>query len=96
MSKEFNFKLRVGSVVRLNMRIESITPGCTWTTGYYLVTHIGASFCSGRDRELACSQSYSFSKIRKDGTIITKHYNGYNCQAWDKKIEDGQVSIVSV
>lgn len=89
-----NFKLKVGDVCKLNQVIHGIHKSDDWKTGLYRVTMIRASFCYGTDKLDARRQSYYFEKIKKDGTVYKSFCNGYNCIAWDKKIDAGQVEIV--
>ena len=92
----FNFKLQVGSVVKLKETIPGIHKCDDWKTGLYRVKNILALGCVGKDKEDPRRQSYNFEKIKKDGTVYKSFNNGYRCQAWDSKIDEGKVEIVSV
>ncbi len=47
-----------------------------------------------KDKEDPRRQSYSFEKIKKDGTVYKSFNNGYRCQAWDKFIDEGKVTKI--
>lgn len=87
------FKLKVGDVCKLKEVIPGIYKKDDWKTGLYRVTRIGAIMCYGNDRNPRY-QSYNFEKIKKDGTVYKNFSNGYQCQAWDKMIDEGKVEIV--
>ena len=91
----FNFKLQVGSVVKLKETISSIYKKDEWKTGLYRVEYILAPFCYGADKLKPQSQSYFFKKIKKDGTVYKSFSNGYRCMTWDKWIDEGKIEIVS-
>ena len=89
------FKLQVGDTCRLNEILESIYRKDDWKTGLYRVRRVSY----GVGTLLSCRddpewQSYTFEKIKKDGTVYRHFLNGYNCLAWDKMIEDGKVTIL--
>ena len=88
------FKLKEGDVCRLNEVIPSTYRKDDWRTGLYRVKHIWAPFCYGKDKEDPRRQSYHFEKIKKDGTVYKSFSNGYNCQTWDKFIDEGRVEII--
>jgi hypothetical protein len=92
----FNFKLQVGSVVKLKETIPSIYKCDDWKTGLYRVERIQALFCYGADKLKPQTQSYMFKKIKKDGTVYKSFNNGYRCMAWDKWIDEGKIEIVSL
>jgi hypothetical protein len=92
----FNFKLQVGSVVKLKETIPGIHKCDDWKTGLYRVERIHAPFCYGADKLKPQCQSYVFKKVKKDGTVYKSFNNGYRCMAWDNKIDEGKVEIVSV
>ena len=89
-----NFKLKVGDVCKLKEVIPGIHKCDDWKTGLYRVKWIGATMCYGSDKNDPRRQSYNFEKIKKDGTVYKSFCNGYNCIAWDKKIDAGQVEVV--
>lgn len=88
------FKLKVGDVCKLNEVIPGIYKKDDWKTGLYRVKMIWAPFCYGNDKNDPRRQSYSFEKIKKDGTAYKSFGNGYRCHAWDKFIDEGKVEIV--
>lgn len=92
----FNFKLQVGSVVKLKETIPSIYKKDEWKTGLYRVEYILAPFCTGADKLKPQRQSYFFKKIKKDGTVYKSFNNGYSCMKWDQWIDEGKIEIVSV
>jgi hypothetical protein len=89
-----NFKLKVGDVCKLREVIPGIHKCDDWKTGLYRVKMIWAPLCYGADRLDPRRQSYNFEKIKKDGTPYKSFSNGYNCQTWDRWIEEGKVEIV--
>lgn len=88
------FKLKVGDVVRLNETIPGIHKCDDWKTGLYRVRWMGALMCYGKNKEDPRYHSYSFEKIKKDGTVYKSFSNGYRCQAWDKMIDEGKVTKI--
>lgn len=90
------FKLKVGDVCKLTIIIPGIYRCDDWKTGMYRVTRIDVPVEYGKRNEDIRTHSYRFEKIKKDGTAYKNFINGYNCQAWDKKIDAGEVEIVGV
>ena len=88
------FKLKVGDVCKLKEVIRSVYRNDDWKTGLYRVTRINVPVEHGKRNEDIRTHAYRFEKIKKDGTVYKNFINGYNCQAWDKKIEAGEVEIV--
>ena len=93
---EFNFKLKVGDVVQLVKKIESIYKCDDWNAGFYRVERIYPSYgATGKDLQRADCQCYTFEKVRKNGVPYkVKRYYGYRCIAFDKFIADGQAEVV--
>ena len=77
------FKLQAGDVIRIKKGIDHEIKSCAWKTGYYRLTRIGNMMNKGElDPRLL---SYTFEKIRKDGTAYTSlHWVGYSAQEFDK------------
>ena len=89
------FKLDVGSLVKLNEVIKTSTRSNDWKTGFYRVVKIHAPFAyTEKDRKDPRRQSYSFEKIKKDGTVYKNFSSGYNCLDFDRMIEIGSIEIV--
>jgi hypothetical protein len=91
-----SFKLKAGSVCRLNAMIPGIHKSDSWRTGLYRVIRIHSLWACGPTADDPRQKSYLFEKIKKDGTVYKSFCNGYNCQAWDGKIDAGEVEIVNL
>lgn len=89
------FKLQVGSICKLNEIIPGLHKKDDWKTGLYRVKSVRSFMVSRCDANKPQMQSYSFEKIKKDGTVYKNFINGYNCLAWDKFIDDGKVTIIN-
>lgn len=89
------FKLNPGDVCRLKKTIPGIFQSDDWKTGLYRVKEITLSVAASRQyANDPRYQVYRFEKIKKDGTAYKTRWLGYNCQAWDKFIDAGQVEII--
>lgn len=88
------FKLQIGDVCKLKEVIPGMFKSGDWKTGLYRVRSIHSMWTSPKDLGDPKTKSYTFDKIKKDGTRYKSFSNGYNCLAWDKKIEEGTVEIV--
>ena len=84
LKNNFDFALKIGSVIKLNVTIESTHACDNVTQGYYKV--IGVDSLFSHNQHDARFHSYTFSKIRKNGDVIKKYATGWSCQIFDVDI----------
>lgn len=87
LKHKFDFQLEIGSIVRLTQKIKGADSRSHWTIGLYRVYRIGLGAGTSISNENdARFYSYWFDKIKKDGTLSTKKFYGWNCQSFDYDI----------
>jgi hypothetical protein len=84
LKNKFDFSLKVGQIVNLHVRIKGDRPYDDWTLGYYKVISIGLGLGSSQSyKDDARFYSYTFEKVRKDGSKVSGKFYGWNCQSFD-------------
>lgn len=96
LKHNFNFKLKVGDIVQLHIKIKGLTLSGNWNTGCYRVTSIGVGIGSHHSKDDARFWVYRFEKIKKDGTKSNNNYYSWNCQSFDHDLlEKGMATLLS-
>jgi hypothetical protein len=83
LKSNFNFKLSIGDIVRLNHKVCGYDSRSHWTIGLYKVTAIRLGAAHRSNAHDARFYSYWFDKIKKDSSKANNNFYGWNCHSFD-------------